>query len=293
MIHRHEKSSFVPNAWVFPGGAVDDDDHELSDGSVVNTMRVAAARELFEETGIWLGLTLRDAAEKRRKLLARQVRFGDLFAEAPIDFERLVWTARWITPVGVPRRFDTYFFLACVGRDVVATAEQMLLLAEEKSITVRCDAQRGVEVEGDPSRLKQVVVNLLDNAIRYTSEGGAISVSAAKQNGWATLIVTDNGAGIPPEALPHVFERFYRADKARSRYSGGSGLGLSIVNAICSAHRGEVEIASTEGVGTTVTVRPWPRLCSPVASFSSWVLRFTYSDTGRPRTSRSMRGRPM
>lgn len=124
MIHRHEKSRFVPNAWVFPGGAVDDDDHELSDGSVVNTMRVAAARELFEETGIWLGLTLRDAAEKRRKLLARQVRFGDLFAEAPIDFERLVWTARWITPVGVPRRFDTYFFLACVGRDVVATAEQ-------------------------------------------------------------------------------------------------------------------------------------------------------------------------
>ena len=145
-----------------------------------------------------------------------------------------------------------------LGQLATSTAEQMLLLAEEKSITVRCDAQRGVEVEGDPSRLKQVVVNLLDNAIRYTSEGGAISVSAAKQNGWATLIVTDNGAGIPPEALPHVFERFYRADKARSRYLGGSGLGLSIVNAICTAHRGEVEIASTEGVGTTVTVRLRP-----------------------------------
>jgi heavy metal sensor kinase len=142
-----------------------------------------------------------------------------------------------------------------LGQLATSTAEQMLLLAEEKSITVRCNAPPGVEVEGDPWRLKQVVVNLLDNAIRYTGEGGSISVSAASQNGWATLIVTDNGAGIPPEALPHVFERFYRADKARSRYSGGSGLGLSIVNAICTAHRGEVEIASTEGVGTTVTIR--------------------------------------
>ena len=142
-----------------------------------------------------------------------------------------------------------------LGQLATSTAEQMLLLAEEKSITVRCEAQPGVEVEGDRSRLKQVVVNLLDNAIRYTGEGGAISVSTATKNGWATLTITDNGAGIPAEALPHVFERFYRADKARSRYSGGSGLGLSIVNAICTAHRGEVEIASTEGVGTTVTIR--------------------------------------
>jgi heavy metal sensor kinase len=145
-----------------------------------------------------------------------------------------------------------------LGQLATSTAEQMLLLAEEKSITVRCDAQSGVEVEGDPSRLKQVVVNLLDNAIRYTGEGGSISVSAAKQDGWATLTVTDNGAGIPPEALPHVFERFYRADKARSRYSGGSGLGLAIVKAICTAHRGDVEITSTEGVGTTVTIRLLP-----------------------------------
>jgi len=145
-----------------------------------------------------------------------------------------------------------------LGQLASSTVEQMLLLAEEKSITVRCDAQPGVDVEGDPSRLKQIVVNLLDNAIRYTGEGGSISVSAARQNGWATLTVADNGAGIPPDALPHVFERFYRADKARSRYSGGSGLGLSIVNAICTAHRGEVEIASTEGVGTTVTIRLVP-----------------------------------
>ncbi|HYR85487.1 MAG TPA: ATP-binding protein [Terriglobia bacterium] len=142
-----------------------------------------------------------------------------------------------------------------LGQLTTSTAEQMLLLAEEKSITVRCEPQTGVNVEGDPSRLKQLVVNLLDNAIRYTGERGLISVSVTRQNGSAILLVADNGVGIPPESLPHVFERFYRADKARTRYSGGSGLGLSIVKAICSAHRGEIEVSSTEGVGTVVAVR--------------------------------------
>jgi two-component system OmpR family sensor kinase len=136
------------------------------------------------------------------------------------------------------------------------TAEQMRLLADEKSITFTFDsATDGVEVEGDPSRLKQVVVNLLDNAIRYTAAGGCISVRAARQGQWGTLTVVDNGVGIPQESLPHVFERFYRADKARTRYSGGAGLGLSIVKAICTAHRGDIEIYSAEGIGTTVTVR--------------------------------------
>jgi len=141
-----------------------------------------------------------------------------------------------------------------LGRLAISTAEQMQVVAEEKSIRLSYSAEPDIEVEGDPSRLKQVVVNLLDNAIRYTSEGGSIFVSAGRRNGSAVLTVADNGAGIPPEALPHVFERFYRADKARSRYSGGAGLGLSIVNAICAAHRGDIEVSSREGVGTTMTV---------------------------------------
>jgi len=141
-----------------------------------------------------------------------------------------------------------------LGLLAISTAEQMQVVAEEKSIKLSYSAEHGIEVEGDPSRLKQVVVNLLDNAIRYTSEGGSILVSAGRRNGSAVLTVADNGAGIPPEALPHVFERFYRADKARSRYSGGAGLGLSIVNAICAAHRGDIDVSSTEGVGTTMTV---------------------------------------
>ncbi len=125
MIRRHAKSTFVPDAWVFPGGVVDPTDKYLGDGTELGTMRVAAARELFEESGIWLGATLTDAEEKRRALLAGEMTFASLVREAPLDLAGLVWTSRWITPVGVPKRFDTYFFLAIASRDAVASAENV------------------------------------------------------------------------------------------------------------------------------------------------------------------------
>ena len=124
MLRRHEKSSFVPNAWVFPGGITEEGDTELGNGSFVDTMRITAVRETFEETGVWLGAPLVDAERKRRELLEKRIAFRDLAHEAPIDLAQLVWTSRWITPAGIPKRFDTYFFLAVVGRDVIATAEQ-------------------------------------------------------------------------------------------------------------------------------------------------------------------------
>lgn len=124
MLRRHEKSSFVPNAWVFPGGIAEAADTELGDGSLLDAMRVTAIRETFEETGVWLGAPLADAERKRRELLDRKIAFHALVHEAPLDLAQLVWTSRWITPAGIPKRFDTYFFLAIVGRDVVATAEQ-------------------------------------------------------------------------------------------------------------------------------------------------------------------------
>ncbi len=107
MLQRHAGSSFMPNAWVFPGGVVEEGDAALGDGSTISTMRVAAARETFEESGVWLGTPLADVETKRRRLLNGEVAFRDLLAEAPVDLERLVWTSRWITPVGVPKRFDT------------------------------------------------------------------------------------------------------------------------------------------------------------------------------------------
>ena len=121
MLRRHEKSSFVPNAWVFPGGIAEESDAR---GSLLDTMRMTGVRETFEETGVWLGAPLADAERKRRELLDGKIAFRELVAEGPVELARLVWTSRWITPQGIPKRFDTYFFLATVSRDAVATAEQ-------------------------------------------------------------------------------------------------------------------------------------------------------------------------
>lgn len=144
----------------------------------------------------------------------------------------------------------------------VNTAEQMRLLAEEKTISLRCDSTGPVYVFGDKARIKQVLVNLLDNAIKYTRDGGHVTISVAAQPDGAVLTVSDDGIGIPADSLPHVFERFYRAERARSRGSAGAGLGLPIVEAICRAHGGTASITSTEGRGTTVEVR-LPRLERP------------------------------
>jgi heavy metal sensor kinase len=135
------------------------------------------------------------------------------------------------------------------------TAEQMSLLAEDKGITVDCDAKERVMVEGDRARLKQVVVNLLDNAIKYTPANGAIHLRAATDNGQAVLEVSDNGIGIPADSLPHVFDRFFRVDKARTRDPGGAGLGLAIVKSISTAHGAQVEVESGNGRGSCFRVK--------------------------------------
>jgi heavy metal sensor kinase len=135
------------------------------------------------------------------------------------------------------------------------TADQMSLLAEDKNITVSCEAAPGVMVEGDRARLKQVIVNLLDNAIKYTPNGGKVRLQITRQDGYAVLDVVDDGVGIPTEALPHVFKRFFRVDDSRSREQGGAGLGLSIVKSICAAHGAQVEVASVLGRGSRFRIR--------------------------------------
>jgi heavy metal sensor kinase len=138
---------------------------------------------------------------------------------------------------------------------VATTADQMSLLAEDKSISVACDASQRVMVEGNRARLKQVVVNLLDNAIKYTPKGGTVHLKVASQDGRPMLEVSDTGIGIPPEAVPHVFERFYRVERSRSREQGGAGLGLSIVKSICAAHGAAVEVESIPDQGSRFCIR--------------------------------------
>ncbi len=158
------------------------------------------------------------------------------------------------------------------GELVSSTASQMRLLAEEKSLSMLCEVARGTYVDGDRPWLKQVIVNLIDNAIKYTPEGGEIEIRVRPSQNTAVLEVVDSGVGISAESLPHLFERFYRADKARSRNSGGAGLGLAIVKAICSAHGAEIKIVSSEGRGSSFSVEL--PLTAPVADpqiLGGWV----------------------
>jgi signal transduction histidine kinase len=135
------------------------------------------------------------------------------------------------------------------------TAGQMTLLAEDRRIAVTCDAGSPVLVDGDRSRLKQVVVNLLDNAIKYTAEGGAVRLRVHAAQGLAVLEVIDTGVGIPPEDLPRVFNRFFRVNQTRSQHPEGAGLGLAIVESICSANRGEIEVESVLNKGSCFRVK--------------------------------------
>ena len=119
-------------------------------------------------------------------------------------------------------------------------------------------------MRGDRGRLKQVIVNLLDNAIKFTPRGGVVSLRTQQSDAYGMLEVLDNGVGIPAAALPHVFDRFYRVDEARSREDGGAGLGLSIVRSICSAHGAEIEVDSTPGHGSCFRLKfPQPASRAP------------------------------
>jgi two-component system OmpR family sensor kinase len=107
---------------------------------------------------------------------------------------------------------------------------------------------------GDADRLKQLLLNLVDNAIKYTPKGGKVTLGLCRSEGWAVVTVADTGVGIPAEDLPYIFERFYRVDKARSRAAGGTGLGLSIVQWIVQAHGGKIDVQSKPDKGTRFTV---------------------------------------
>ena len=141
--------------------------------------------------------------------------------------------------------------LAALVTDVQAlTAE----LAAERTVTIERPSGP-VQVMGDPDHLRQILLNLAENARRYTPAGGRIAFRVRRGRRRAEVAVTDTGPGIAPEDLPHIFERFYRGDRARTRDSGGSGLGLAIARAIAEAHGGTLTAESRPGVGATFILR--------------------------------------
>jgi signal transduction histidine kinase len=142
------------------------------------------------------------------------------------------------------------------------TADLYRHVADHRRITIGIDGEPGLHVTGDRARLRQVLANLLDNAIKYTAAGGHVNLRARREGSVAMFTVQDTGMGIMPEQIPHVFDRLYRGDQSRSER--GLGLGLSLVRAIVGAHRGQVEVSSTLGVGSLFTVRlPAPPIDPP------------------------------
>jgi signal transduction histidine kinase len=194
--------------------------------------------------------TLRDGAvddiEVRDRFLAtvegetdRLIRLvNDLLLLSRVDSESLPLRLRPVDLAGLAR----------------AAVERLAPQAQARSVTVRVEAAEGLpQPEADPDRLAQVLGNVLDNAIKYSPAGGQVVVGVGGAADRLRVSVRDEGPGIAAAELERIGERFYRADKARARAEGGSGLGLSIARALVEAHGGELRIESTEGAGTTVS----------------------------------------
>lgn len=149
----------------------------------------------------------------------------------------------------------------------------MLPLAASRGVTLKTEAAGPVVVDGDQTRLTQLVVNLINNSLTYTPSGGTVVAAVKRDGARAALQIADTGVGIAVEHLPHLFERFYRVDMARSRDEGGSGLGLAISQWIVRAHGGDIAVQSRLGEGTTFTVslpvrtgrpfKPGEKSCQP------------------------------
>lgn len=128
------------------------------------------------------------------------------------------------------------------------------VLASSKAVSLTLDPVQDLLFQGDENLLRRMILNLLDNAIKYTPSGGQVSIKLSAETNGVKIIVSDTGIGIPAEHAGHIFERFYRVDPARSRAEGGTGLGLSIVKWAAEAHRGAINLTSEPGRGSTFTV---------------------------------------
>ena len=131
-------------------------------------------------------------------------------------------------------------------------AKDVKVLADQKKITISLPAGALAKIKGDENQIRRLFLNLLDNAVKYTPDGGSVAVDIAEDHPYVKISLTDTGVGIPPEELPHIFDRFFRVDKSRG--SVGFGLGLSISKAIAEAHKGRIEVNSEPGRGATFAV---------------------------------------
>lgn len=137
---------------------------------------------------------------------------------------------------------------------VERVVRMLSLLGQQHNVTIHVDNRQDSTILVQEDDLYQILFNLVENGIKYNISGGSVHIRLLRQSDNAIIVISDSGVGIPPESLEHIFERFYRVDKARSRSTGGSGLGLSIVRSMVERNKGAIQVESTQGVGTTFTV---------------------------------------
>jgi len=142
-----------------------------------------------------------------------------------------------------------------IGALAASLVEQLEPVAQARTIELRCERNGTVIVNGDTGWLQRLLLNLLDNAIKFTREGGQVLLAVSREAGRARIDVRDTGIGMPPEVIPHVFERFFQADPARSSVDDGAGVGLSLVKWIVDRHEGTIAVQSRVGEGSTFTIR--------------------------------------
>jgi heavy metal sensor kinase len=163
--------------------------------------------------------------------------------------EALLFLAR-MDSQRVPLSFTTFSLHEVLFKVFEAT----YLLAKQKKLAIGFEEIEQMYIKGDSNLLKRLLANLLSNALQYTPPGGEVTVSLHQKTNYAVLTVTDTGIGIPEDALPYIFDRFYRVDPSRSHETGGSGLGLAVVQKIVEVHGGKISVQSTVGKGTTFRV---------------------------------------
>jgi two-component system, OmpR family, sensor kinase len=187
------------------------------------------------------------STEEYRRMLVSQLEEYDRLGRL---INRLLTLAR--ADAGDIRMHPTPVDLSQLAQYLV---EQLEVVASSKQVMLSIESKEPVYVEADHDWLETVILNLLDNAIKYTPEGGRVTMRVENRGTERMLEIRDTGIGIPPEALPHIFERFYRVDPSRDSSKEGVGLGLSLVQWIIEQHHGRIEVTSEPGKGSCFTVR--------------------------------------
>ena len=189
------------------------------------------------------------ALRKERSPEEYRETLADLF-EAADELGKMVEDLLLLARIDA-RRVPMTFEETALDELALETYESLLVLAEQKQIAINLREVEPVAISGDTGLLKRVLSNLIVNAMTYTPAGGRIELAVEKTAQSAIFTISDTGIGIPADALPHIFDRFYRVDQSRSHDTGGAGLGLAIVKQIVAAHHGAIDVESVVGKGTT------------------------------------------